>query len=41
MTLKEGLTLAVKAIVKTLDTSSPKPEKLEVLVISKSEDGKI
>lgn len=33
--------MALKALVKTLDTANPKGEKIELLVISKNQNGKV
>lgn len=33
--------LALKALVKTMDTANPKGEKIELLVISKNNEGKV
>ncbi|CAD8155714.1 unnamed protein product [Paramecium octaurelia] len=34
LTLEQGLDIAIKALVKTMDTSSPQPSKIEIVVIS-------
>ncbi|KRX04743.1 hypothetical protein PPERSA_11799 [Pseudocohnilembus persalinus] len=39
--LQDGLNLAVKALVKTLDTTNPEAKKIEVQVISKNDKGQI
>ncbi|KAM3141609.1 hypothetical protein pb186bvf_006214 [Paramecium bursaria] len=37
LTLDQGLNVAIKALVKTMDTSSPQPSKIEIVLISKAD----
>jgi len=39
--LKGAMTLAVKVLSKTMDTTSPTPDKLEFATVTRSEDGKV
>eukprot|EP01016_Furgasonia_blochmanni_P003559 TRINITY_DN11401_c0_g1_i1.p1 TRINITY_DN11401_c0_g1~~TRINITY_DN11401_c0_g1_i1.p1 ORF type:complete len:278 (+),score=84.21 TRINITY_DN11401_c0_g1_i1:605-1438(+) len=41
MNIDQGLDLAIKALSKTMDTSSPSAEKIEIVVITKNQDGQI
>jgi len=36
ISLKEGINLGIKALVKTMDTANPSPKKIELLVISEN-----
>ena len=41
MTLDEGLDLGLNALVKTMDTVAPSPNKIEMLLITKNNQGEI
>lgn len=41
MSLNDSILLALKALVKTLDTTKPSGNKIEVLVLSKGDDNKV
>eukprot|EP01017_Pseudomicrothorax_dubius_P018620 TRINITY_DN2056_c0_g2_i8.p2 TRINITY_DN2056_c0_g2~~TRINITY_DN2056_c0_g2_i8.p2 ORF type:complete len:231 (-),score=65.51 TRINITY_DN2056_c0_g2_i8:1249-1941(-) len=41
MTMTQGLDLAVKALCKTIDTTNPSPDKLEIMYMTKNEAGEL
>jgi len=41
MELKDGVMLATKVLSKTMDTTVPTPDKLEIATVTKDEDGKV
>jgi len=41
ITLEKGLDLAIKALSKTLDTTSPSPDKIEIVTITKKDKDEV
>jgi len=41
LTLEKGLDLAIKALSKTLDTTSPSPDKIEIVTITKKDKDEV